>query len=96
MTTVAMGGFALATNSIGIDNTAIGGNALFNVAGSRNTALGASAGADLTTGSDNIDIGNRGVAGESGTIRIGTTGTQTSTYVAGVWQAPNLRVLFLQ
>ena len=26
--------------------------------------------------------------GESGVIRIGTTGTQTATYVAGVWQAP--------
>ena len=50
--------------------------------------LGASAGADLTAGSNNIDIGNRGVAGESGVTRIGTTGTQTSTYVAGVWQAP--------
>jgi hypothetical protein len=27
----------------------------------------------LTTGSDNIDINNFGVSGESGTIRIGTT-----------------------
>jgi len=84
---VATGGFALATNSIGMNNTAIGGNALFNVSGSSNTALGASAGADLTTGSNDIAIGNRGVAGESGVIRIGTTGTQTATYVAGIWQA---------
>jgi len=84
---VAAGGFALASNSIGTNNTAIGGNTLFNVTGSGNTALGASAGADLTTGSNNIAIGNRGVAGESGVIRIGTAGTQTSTYVAGVWQA---------
>ena len=85
---VATGGFALATNSIGTNNTAIGGNTLFNVTGSSNTALGASAGADLTTGSNDIAINNRGVSGESGVIRIGTTGTQTATYVAGIWQAP--------
>src|SRR5262249_17370831 len=63
-------------------------NTLFNVTGSSNTALGASAGADLTSGGDNIDISNRGVAGEANTIRIGTTGTQTATYVAGIWQSP--------
>ena len=39
---------------------------------------------NLTTGSNNIDIGNAGAAGESNTIRIGTAGTQTSTFVAGV------------
>ena len=35
-------------------------------------------------GSNNIDIGNVGVAGESSTIRIGTAGTQTATYIAGM------------
>jgi hypothetical protein len=39
----------------------------------------------LTTGSNNIDIGNQGVAAESGTIRIGTTSTQTATYIAGIY-----------
>jgi hypothetical protein len=39
------------------------------------------------TGSNNIDIGNVGVAGELNTIRIGTTGTQTATYVAGIRDA---------
>ena len=29
-------------------------------------------------------IGNGGVAGESGGLRIGTQGTQTSTYIAGI------------
>jgi trimeric autotransporter adhesin len=43
------------------------------------------AGGSLTTGSNNIDIGNQGVEGESNTIRIGTTGEQTATYVAGIW-----------
>jgi hypothetical protein len=31
-----------------------------------------------------MDIGNRAVAGESNTIRIGTRGHQTNTYVAGI------------
>src|SRR5262249_11120669 len=37
-----------------------------------------------TTGRNNIDIGNAGVADESNTIRIGTVGTQTATYIAGI------------
>jgi hypothetical protein len=39
----------------------------------------------LTTGSNNIDIGNLGVAAESGTIRIGTTSTQKATFIAGIY-----------
>jgi hypothetical protein len=35
-------------------------------------------------GSNNIDIGNAGVGGESATIRIGTAGTQTATFIAGI------------
>jgi hypothetical protein len=46
--------------------------------------LGVSAGANLTTGSNNIDIGNVGSAGESNTIRIGTAGTQTRAFIAGI------------
>jgi hypothetical protein len=46
--------------------------------------LGHSAGRALTTGDNNIDIGNSGFAAESGTIRIGTTGTQTATFIAGI------------
>src|SRR5206468_2292054 len=47
-------------------------------------ALGFQAGFNLTTGSNNIDIGNLGVAAESNTIRVGTVGTQTNTYIAGI------------
>jgi len=43
------------------------------------------AGYNLTTGSNNIDIGNLGVAADSGTIRIGTTSTQTKTFIAGIY-----------
>jgi uncharacterized coiled-coil protein SlyX len=46
--------------------------------------LGFQAGVNLTTGNNNIDIGNAGVAGESNTIRIGKQGTQTATFIAGI------------
>ena len=39
----------------------------------------------LTTGSNNIDIGNSGVAGESAKIRIGTKPTHKNTYIAGIY-----------
>src|SRR5207245_7004715 len=58
-----------------------------NTSGSTNTALGALAGANLTTGNNNIDIGANvlGKAGESNTIRIGSKGTQTATFIAGIY-----------
>jgi uncharacterized coiled-coil protein SlyX len=52
--------------------------------GDNNIALGSSAGRNLTTGSDNIDIGNQGAAQESNTIRIGSPETHTATYIAGI------------
>src|SRR5207302_1951465 len=39
-------------------------------------------------GDNNIDIGHQGVAAEAGTIRIGTQGTQTATYIAGISGIP--------
>src|SRR5439155_354671 len=76
---------ALRANTTGFDNTANGVNALFNnTTGGSNVALGNNAGMNLTTGSNNIDIGNVGMAGESKHIRIGTSGTQTKTFVAGI------------
>jgi predicted ribosome quality control (RQC) complex YloA/Tae2 family protein len=50
--------------------------------------LGYSAGANLTAGDNNIDIGNAGLAGEAGVIRIGTIGTQTATFIAGIRGVP--------
>jgi len=44
--------------------------------------VGDFAGGNLTTGDVNIDILNPGVAGESNTIRIGVT--QTQTFIAGI------------
>jgi hypothetical protein len=84
----ASGSDALHDNTIGNDNTATGESALENnTTGSGNVALGFRAGGNLTTGSNNIDIGNEGVAGEANTIRIGTRGTQTRTYIAGIYGA---------
>jgi hypothetical protein len=80
-----IGTAALVGNKTGSFNTAIGMEALFfNTTGSNNIALGIDAGSNLTAGSNNIDIFDKGVAGESNTIRIGTVGTQTNAYVAGI------------
>jgi len=78
----ATGLSALASNETGSFNTATGSGALSSNTGNNNTALGSFAGSNLTAGSFNIDIGNQGVAGESGTIRIGNV--QTRTFVAGI------------
>ena len=76
---------ALWSNTIGSSNTANGVDALWsNTTGSSNIALGFNAGQNLTTGDNNIDIGNPGIAAEAKTIRIGTVGTQTAIYVAGI------------
>jgi hypothetical protein len=84
-----MGDGALLLNTTGESNTSTGVSALFsNATGSNNIALGAAAGFNLTTGDNNIDIGNEGVAAEANTIRIGTQGTQTKTFIAGIIGTP--------
>ncbi len=80
----AIGIGSLFSNSDGSNNTAIGANALPHSKGDNNIALGRYAGRALITGSYNIDIGNVAVGNDSGTIRIGTTGTQTATFIAGI------------
>ena len=76
---------ALWSNISGSANTAAGENALYsNTTGSNNIAIGYDGGY-LVTGSNNIDIGNGGAAAESGIIRIGVPGTQTGTYIAGIF-----------
>jgi len=83
----ASGFESLFKNTTGGGNTTNGLLALYgNTTGNSNVALGVLAGSSLTTGSNNIDIGNFGVAAESNTIRIGTHGTQTATYIAGIFE----------
>jgi trimeric autotransporter adhesin len=81
----ATGQASLPSDTTGTNNTAEGHFALRkNTTGSFNIALGDDAGSSLTTGSNNIDIGNRGIGGDNNKIRIGTTGTQTATFIAGI------------
>jgi hypothetical protein len=81
----AFGVRALFSNTTASNNIAIGSAALENsTTGKNNIALGDFAGAKIRTGSNNIEIGNRGRAADSQTIRIGTEGTQTTAYIAGI------------
>ena len=80
----ATGASTLQTNQTGSSNTADGTAALFFSTGSNNIALGNTAGFFIGSGNNNIDIGNTGADADSDTIRIGTDGTQASTYIAGI------------
>jgi hypothetical protein len=80
----ANGVMALNFNTTGSRNTGSGYKALHsNLFGSNNVALGYWAGYWISD-SDNIAIGNMGVGGESATIRIGTSGTHTRAFIAGI------------
>ena len=54
-----------------------------NTTGNNNIALGFSAGSNIT-GDNNIDIGSTGGGLEFGAIRIGQSGSQTTTFIAGI------------
>ena len=79
----ALGAYALSDGETHRSNTAIGYRALQHAVGDNNIALGDLSGGALTTGNNNIDIGNEGVAGENGTIRIGRA-NQVRTFIAGI------------
>ena len=97
----AAGYAALANNTTGINNTGVGITTLVNkTAGDGNTAIGYSSlgnlisgnynvavagGFNLSGGDFNIDIGNDGVNGDSGVIRIGSGCCQNSAFIAGIW-----------
>jgi hypothetical protein len=49
--------------------------------------LGSNAGANVTTGSNNIHIGPPGLASDTNTIRIGAPAKQNATYIAGIFGA---------
>jgi hypothetical protein len=82
---IANGTNALHSNTTGNSNVASGFNALANkTTGSFNLALGDQAGVNLKTGNDNIYIANAGIAGESGTLRIGN-GKTIVAYIKGIY-----------
>jgi Chaperone of endosialidase len=85
---VAVGVAALALTVSGSNNDALGLSALqTNISGSYNVAVGDHAGY-YTTGNNNVDIANHGVAGENNVIRMGTVGTQKAAFLAGVYGTP--------
>ena len=77
---------ALGANTTGTNSTAVGYSALFaNTTGSNNIAIGNTSAYNVSGGnSNNIHIGSQGASSDSGTIRIGTPGTQTSFFAAGI------------
>ena len=80
----ASGVNALSSNTTGTRNTAIGFQALYsNTTGAKNIAIGYRAGQYLQL-DDNIAIGNDGSGIDTGVVRIGTSGTHTKTFVAGI------------
>jgi hypothetical protein len=85
---VAYGESALSSLTTGSNNTAIGSGALssnYNPAGSNNIAIGYLAGNSVQSGNNNIEIGTQGNSGDSNAINIGVEGTQTTTYIAGIY-----------
>ena len=82
---VAVGCDALGMTTVTQDSVALGRSALGGcTTGIRNIGIGFSAGSAITTTSNNIMIGNVGVLGEAGKIRLGTNGTQTSCNIVGI------------
>jgi hypothetical protein len=81
----ALGYYALDSLTAGSTNSALGGHALEALTtGDGNLALGEHAGFNLTSGNNNVYLANQGASSEDGAIRIGTSGTQTAAYVAGI------------
>ena len=83
----AIGAFALYSNNPtnANNNTAIGSSALGDAGGANSVAIGANAGLNVSGQNGNdIDIANAGSSSDASTVRIGTSGTQTSFFVAGV------------
>ncbi|MEY2480187.1 MAG: hypothetical protein QOI04_1114 [Verrucomicrobiota bacterium] len=81
----ALGFQSLHLGTTAAGNVAVGYSAGANLTtGSSNVLVGFSSGTNLAAGSNNIDIQNSGVSDESGAIRIGTAGQQTSAFIAGI------------
>jgi Chaperone of endosialidase len=81
----AYGWNALVGGSANYNNTAIGVQALAaNNIGAANLAIGYRAGINLSSGNYNIYIAHDGIATESNTMRIGDSGYQNKTFIAGI------------
>jgi len=81
----AVGCDGLEANTTGSKNTAVGTLSLSrNTVGNGNIAIGFGAGQNVRVGNNNINLGSPGDANDSNTIRIGTAGTHSNAYVAGI------------
>jgi trimeric autotransporter adhesin len=82
---VGIGGSAMFENTTGASNIAIGVSALQNNdTGDNNIAIGDNAGSVIVGGDNNIHIANAGLIGDSGAIKIGTNGVQTTCAIQGI------------
>lgn len=83
----AIGSYSMWTATTAANNnTGLGYATLYALGtGDNNTAVGYNGGVNLTgTDSNNILIGHSGSAGLNATTKIGTSGTHTSAYIAGI------------
>ena len=98
VTTIRLRVLRLNGNTTGKLNTAVGVGCLASSTGDLNIAFGFGAGANLTTGNNNIDVGNIGVPTEDNVIRVGGQvavtdpfgvlhPAHTATYIAGIRDA---------
>jgi hypothetical protein len=81
----AIGALSAEGLTTGSSNTLVGySSGIVLTSGHHNIAIGNLAGSNWTVEANNIAVGTFGVALDSGVTRIGTNGTQTSCYVAGI------------
>lgn len=82
----ALGAGALGAETTGSNNVGIGATALSTITtGAGNIGLGAASGSSLTgADSNNILVGNLGTSGDSGRIRVGTSGTHLTCFIQGI------------
>ena len=79
----ALGDSAMNT-ATGSNNVAVGRAAGLNLAGGNNIMIGQYGGQNVTTCSNNIEIGNQGAPHDANIIRLGDPATQRKTFVAGI------------
>lgn len=82
----AIGDQALHENQSGKYNVAVGNAALYKCLGDYNIGIGAFNynGNSITSGNNNICLGNTGHVNDSGIMRLGTTTTHTGCFIAGI------------
>lgn len=81
---IALGNTCLQKVQNGNNNIGLGIAAGANLFSSNNICIGTYAGSNLDVGSNNIAISNAGTSSDAGVIRIGSIGTHTTNFQAGI------------